>query len=207
MTALQFPPVRLALRHPAVRAALLLLLAGPPWVAWLGKEADAPIRLRLLGLAIVGAAALAWDDRVHALTASTPVGLPAVRRGRVVVVGVLLTAAFGLGLLAVPEGVAPPTEALVLQTCALTALLYAVVAWVGRDGSSVLAVPLPALLLSLAVLFRMPKPLTFLQALPGTSAWPAERARWIVLMLVTAAVATVLSRDPAARGLRALLSR
>lgn len=199
MNALQLPPFRIVLRHPAMRAALALLVVGPVWVAWLGKEADAPIRLRVLGLGVVVAAALAWDDRVHALTSSTPVGLPAVRRGRALVVGLVLAAAFSLGLLAVPAGVAIPVGALVLQTCALVALLAAQVAWFGRDGDPVLALPAPALLLSLVMLNRLPHQVALLRADPLGSDWSAERTRWIVLLAVAALTVVRLDRDPAAR--------
>ena len=80
MTAVQLPPPRLALRLPSVRGALVLLALGPAFVAWWGKDVDAPVRLRVLGLAVVVVASWAWDDRVHALTAASPVGLPAVSR-------------------------------------------------------------------------------------------------------------------------------
>lgn len=199
MTVLQLPPVRTALRHPSVRALLVLAVAGPVWVAWLGKDADAVIRLRVLGMALVVAAAMSWDDRVHALTASSPVGLPAVRRGRTLVVAVLVVAGFGLGCLAVPDGLRLPVGALALQSAALGALLLALVAWFGRDGEPVLVVPLPALLVSLAVLIKLPSPFTFLHADPGSTAWPAERVRWLALLALALAVAALLGRDPAAR--------
>ena len=199
MTFLQLPPPRTALRHPAVRTAVLVLLVGPPYVAWLGKADDAPIRLRVLGLAVVVAAALAWDDRVHALTASTPVGLPAVRRGRASVVLAVLASAFGLGVLAVPDGVPLPVGALVLQTGALVALLMALVAFAGRDGEPVLVLPVPALLISLVVLSRLPHQIGMLRADPLGDAWAAERTRWIVLLVVAALAVVHLWRDPASR--------
>jgi hypothetical protein len=199
VTLAQLPPARTALRHPAVRAALVILVVGPPWVAWLGKAGDAPIRLRVLGLAVVVAAALAWDDRVHALTASTPVGLPAVRRGRIALVLALVAVAFGLGCLAVPDGVPLPASALVLQTGTLVALLMALVAWFGRSGESVLVLPAPVLLLSLIFLNRLPHNVGLLQADPLGDAWAAERTRWFVLLAVAALAVVRLGRDPAAR--------
>jgi hypothetical protein len=201
VTVLQVPPLRTALRHPAVRVALVLLVIGPVWVAWLGKADDAPVRLRVLGLAVVMAAALAWDDRVHAVTASTPVGLPAVRRGRAALVLAALAGSFGLGCLAVPAGVQVPVGALVLQTSALIALLLAVIAWAGRDGDPVLALPAPALLVMLIVLNRLPHQVALLRADPSSSAWPAERSRWWVLLVLAAVALWGLGRDPAARGI------
>ena len=111
----------------------------------------------------------------------------------------VLAVAFALSWLAVPGGVDVPVAALALQTCALVAVLLAVVGWVGRDGDPVLVVPLPALLLVLAVLYRLPHQVALLRSQPGESAWPAERNRWLVLLVVAAAFALRLSRDPAAR--------
>ena len=198
MSAVQLPSPRQALRHPSVRAALLLVVAGPVWVAWLGERADAPVRLRVLGLGLAVAAAFVWDDRVHSLTAPTPVGLPAVRRGRALVVAPLLVLAFVLGVCAVPSEVSFPVRPVALQTCAIAALLLAVVGWVGRDGDAVLAVPVPAVMVLVALLYRLPQPVTMLHADPLSAAWPAERARWFVLLVVAAGVVAWWARDPAA---------
>lgn len=199
MTVLLLPRPRQALRHPGVRAALLLLVAGPPVVAWWGKDADAPIRLRLLGMAVAVAVALAWDDRAHVLTTSTPVGLPAVRRGRVLVVALLAVAAFALGWLAVPGGASVPVGSLVLQSISFATLLLVVVGWFGRDGESVLVVPLPALLLSVVVMFRLPERVALLRADPRSPEWADERIRWWVLLGVCVLLVARLQRDPAAR--------
>jgi hypothetical protein len=199
MTLVQLPPPRLALRLPAVRAALGVLVLGPVFVGWLGETADAPVRLRVVGLAVVVVASYAWDDRVHSLTAASPVGVPAVRRGRALVVTVLLCLAFGLGALAVPSGVHVPVRALVLQTCALSLLLLAVIGAAGRYGDPVLALPVPVLLVVLALLYRLPARVSVLRNDPGSPGWPAERARWVVLLVVSAAVTAWWWRDPAAR--------
>lgn len=196
------PPWRAALLHPTVRVSLVLLVAGPVWVGVLGDDADAGTRLRVLGFVLAAAGALGWDDRGHALTASTPVGLPAVRRGRVLLCWTVLAAAFVLAWLAVPGSTSVPVGAVVLQSIALGALVLALVAWFGREGDPVLAVPLPALLLSLLVLAKLPRPLTFLHALPGTAGWPAERARWLGLLVVALVAVAVLDRDAAARRFR-----
>jgi hypothetical protein len=202
VSAVLLPSPRQALRHPAVRAALLLVAAGPVWVAWLGERADAPVRLRVLGLALAVSASFAWDDRVHSLTAPTPVGLPAVRRGRALVVLPLLVLAFAVGVRAVPSDVALPVRPVALQTCAMAAVLLAVVGWVGRDGDAVLAVPVPAVMVLVALLYRLPQPVTMLHADPLSPAWPAERARWFVLLVVAAGVVAWWARDPAARRYR-----
>jgi hypothetical protein len=199
VTVVQLPPPRLALRLPAVRVALLLVALGPVFVGWLGKHDDAPVRLRVLGLAVVVAVSYAWDDRVHAMTAGSPVGLPAVRRGRFLVVVLLLGLAFGLGAAAVPASLDVPVRALVLQTCALSLLLLTVIGAVGRYGDPVLALPIPVLLVLLVVLNRLPSSIALLHATPGEPGWPAERTRWVVLLLVSAAFTAWWARDPAAR--------
>lgn len=199
MTAVLLPPPRVAARHPAVRAAVLLLLAGPPSVAWWGEPESGPLRLRVLGLLLAAVVALAWDDRAHLLTASTPVGLPAVRRGRVLAVGGLAAAAFAVGCAVVPREA--PVAALALQSGALSALLLAVVGWFGRDGDPVLALPLPALLISLLVLSRLPDRVGVLHADPGSPGWPDERLRWWVLLVAGVLVTLRLHRDPATRRL------
>ena len=204
MTVLQLPPPRAALRHPSVRALVALLLVGPVWVAWLGKDDAGVVRLRVLGMALVVAAAMSWDDRVHALTSAAPVGLPAVRRGRVLVAVVLAVAGFGAGCLLVPGTEPVHAGAVALQSVALGALLLAVVAWFGRDGEPVLVIPLPALLLSLGVLVKLPAPLTFLHAQPGSPQWPHERARWLALLVLALGGVVLLGRDPAARAPRRL---
>jgi hypothetical protein len=204
VTVLQLPPPRAALRHASVRALVALVLVGPVWVAWLGKADEGVVRLRVLGMALAVAAAMSWDDRVHALTAAAPVGLPAVRRGRVLLAAVLAVVGFGAGCLVVPGTEALHVGALALQSLALGALLLAVVAWFGRDGETVLVIPLPALLLSLAVLVKLPAPLTFLRAQPGSPQWPDERARWLALLALALAGVVLMGRDPAARALHRL---
>jgi hypothetical protein len=164
-----------------------------------GEAEEAPVRVRVLCLALVVVAAYAWDDRVHTLTVPTPVGLPAVRRGRAVVVAALLSLAFLLGVLAVPAGAEVPVRALALQTVALAAVLLAVVGWAGRDGEPVLALPLPALMLILFALIRLPSSVALLRADPGSPAWADERMRWFALLALASAAVAWWDRDPAAR--------
>ena len=198
MTALLLPSPRLLLRHPAARAVLVLLVLGPAVVAWWGKDSEAPLRLRVLGFLLAAAVALAWDDRSHALTAPTAVGLPAVRRGRLLAIGLLAALAFVLGCLAVPDPADARGAALGLQAAAITGLLLAVAGWFGRDGDSVLTVPFPALLLSLAVLNRLPHQVALLRADPASTAWAAERTRWWLLLALCLPLVVHLQRDPAA---------
>ena len=197
MTAVLLPRPTLAMRHPAVRAVLVLLLAGPATVAWWGKDTDAPLRLRLLGFLLAAVVALSWDDRAHVLTASTPVGIRAVRRGRALVVTTGAVLAFGLGWLAVPGHVAG--RAIALQAATVAVVLLVVVGWFGRDGEPVLVLPFPSLLLTLAVLNRLPHQIALLRTDPSAPEWVDERTRWWVLLGLSALVVLRLERDPAAR--------
>lgn len=197
MTTVFLPRPRPALRHPAVRTVLVLLVAGAPVIAWAGTDADAPLRLRVLGFLLSAAVALSWDDRSYPLTASTPVGVPAVRRGRAAVVTALAVLAFGLGWCAVPgEATGLP---IALQSASVAVVLLVVVGWFGRDGEPVLVIPFPALLLTLAVLSRLPPRLALLRADPHGAAWSDERLRWWVLLALSAVLLLRLERDPAAR--------
>jgi hypothetical protein len=199
MTGVLLPGPRIVLRHPAVRTLLVLLAAGPVTVRWWGEAESAPVRLRLVGMLLAAAVALAWDDRAHVLTASTPVGLPAVRRGRLIVASALAAGCFGLAALALPDGQEAPVAAVTLQTVVLAAVLLAVAGWCGRDGDAVLVVPLPALLLTLAVLSRLPKEVAMLQADPRSPQWADERTRWWVLLALASVAVLRLQRDPATR--------
>lgn len=196
MSAFRLPPPRAALRHPAVRAALVLLVAGPAGVAWWGQAADAPVRLRALGFLLAAVVPLAWDDRAHLATAATPVGLPAVRRGRLLAVLLLACVDFAAAVPAAGSGV--PVGAVALQSGAVAALLLVAVAWVGRDGDPVLAVPFPALLIALWVLNRLPREVGLLHADPGAPGWADERTRWWLLLVLCVVLVLRLQRDPAA---------
>jgi hypothetical protein len=197
VTAVLLPPVRAAARHPGVRLASVLLLGAPLFVAYAGPRDEASVRLRFIGLLVAACAALVWDDRCHDITAPTPVGLPAVRRGRALVIATLLTGAWALACIAVPTPA--PLAAVTLQLLAMTALLLAIVGWLSRNGDSVLAVPFPAVLILVAVLNRLPHQVALLRSQPGDPAWAAERLRWWVLLAASAAVVWVLQRDPASR--------
>ena len=200
MRVVLLPPPRVALRLPAVRSAVLLAVLGPALVAWGGIDEQAIVRLRYTGLLLAGALAMVWDDRCAVVTAPTPVGVPAVRRGRAVVVLCLLGLAWLLSC-AVVSGQRVPYAALTLQTSAVAVLLLAVVGWLARDreGEQLAALPAPALLLTMALLSRLPSEVSLLRATPGSAGWPAERSRWLVLLVVATLLVVRLGRDPARR--------
>jgi hypothetical protein len=89
--------------------------------------------------------------------------------------------------------------ALSLQTVAVATVLLAVAGWFGRDGDPVLVVPLPALLLTLAVLSRLPQEVAMLHADPRSPDWADERTRWWVLLALAGVGLLRLQRDPATR--------
>ena len=151
MTVVLLPSLRIALRLPAVRSAVVLMVASPAFVAWGGRETQAPVRLRVAGMLLAAGLAMVWDDRCAVVTAATPVGLPAVRRGRAAVVLGLLVPAWLLSCAAV-DGQPVAFAAVTFQTSALAAVLLALVGWFARDreGEPVLALPVPALLLAVA---------------------------------------------------------
>lgn len=206
MTGVLLPPAGAALRLPAVRAALVLLVVAPSFVAW-WPTGPAGAHLRVAGMVLAAAVALAWEDRCAVLTAATPTGLPAVRRGRAVVVCGLLGLAWLLCCLAAEltaDEAAVPYAAVSLQSAAVAATVVAVIAaWArGREGEPVLALPGPVLLLVLAALFRLPRRVSLLHATPGDEGWPAERTRWWLLLGLAMLVVMRAGRDPACPRLR-----
>lgn len=195
MTLVLLPPWRVASRSPAVRLAVVLVLSCPLYVAWLGKADAAPTRLRVVGFLLGVALAMVWDDRCAVVTAPTPVGLPAVRRGRAAVVLALLASAWVLSAFAAGGG--DHLAAITLQSAAVAALLTAVVGWLARDraGEPVAALPVPVLLGLLLLFQLLPARAALLRATPGTPEWGAERTRWLVLLAVSAMVVAGLDRE------------
>ncbi len=194
------PPVRVAVRLPAVRTAAALVVIAPAVVAWVGEAGQEPARLRVVGMLLAAAAAMVWDDRSASLTAPTPVGLPAVRHGRALVVVTLLLVAWCLACLAA-RGHDVPYGPVSLQSGVLAVLLVALVGWLSRDreGEQLLALPVPVLLVLVVVMFRLPPRFALLTQRPGEVGWPDERARWLVLLGLSLALLFRLDRDPAAR--------
>lgn len=161
---------------------------------------EAPLRLRVAGMVLAAGLAMVWDDRCAVVTAATPVGLPAVRRGRLAVVLALLALAWLLSRAAV-GGQRIAFAAITFQTVAMAAVLLALVGWFarGRDDEPLLALPVPALLLTGAIIGQLPRGVSLLHSPPGGAGWPVERTRWLVLLLVSIVVVGRFDRDPAKR--------
>lgn len=197
------PTVRVALRLPAVRTAALLVVVAPVIVRWVGDAGQEPVRLRVVGMLLAAAAAMVWDDRCAVLTVPTPVGLPAVRRGRALLVLSLLLVAWGFSCLAA-SGLDAPYAVISLQSGATAALLVAVVGWLsrGHEGEQLLALPVPVLLVTVVVMTRLPDRFSLLTQQPGDAGWPAERARWLGLLALSVFLVLHLDRDLATPSLR-----
>lgn len=193
------PPVRVALHLPAVRTAAVLVVLAPVIVAWVGEDGQQPGRLRVVGMLLAAAAAMAWDDRCAILTAPTPVGLPAVRHGRALVVFGLLMLAWGLSCLAA-SGHDVPYTLVSVQSGVMAVLLVGVVGWLGRDrdGEQLLALPVPVLLVTVVAMSRLPDRFSLLTEQPGG----ATRNRWLVLLAVSVLLVLRMDRDPATPSLR-----
>lgn len=200
------PTARVLLRQPAVRAAAVVAVAGPAYVAWGGARADAPLRLRVVALAIAVVLAMVWDDRTAPVVAATPVGLPAVLRGRAAVLVALVTTGWVVSAAVVAwrtDGA--PVGGLAVEAVGLAAVLVAVVGVLvrGRLGEPVLGYPVPLLLGLLALASRLPDRVTLLAAGPDDPGWVAVQQRWAGLAVVAVAFAVWCARDPArATGLR-----
>jgi hypothetical protein len=197
------PPFKVALQLPAVRTAALLIVVAPVIVRWVGASGQEPIRLRVVGMLLAAAFAMVWDDRCAVLTAPTPVGLPAVRRGRAVMVLSLLLVAWGCSCLAA-SGHGVPYAVISLQTGATAVLLVAVMGWLSRDrdGEQLLALAVPVVLVTVAVMTRLPDRFSLLTHQPGDIGWPAERVRWLGLLALSVLLVLHLDRDPATPSLR-----
>ena len=193
---MMLPPVRVALRLPAVRMAAVLVVAAPLIVRWLGEADQRPVRLRLVGVLLAAGAAMVWDDRCAVLTSPTPVGLPAVRRGRALLVLALLLLAWGLSCLAA-TGHHVPWKVVSVQTGVLAVLIVGLVGWFGRDreGDQLLTLPMPVTLLTVALVSRLPQRFSLLAEQPGRDGW----LRWCLLLVLSLALVLRLDRDPAAR--------
>lgn len=186
------PPARVALHLPAIRIAAVLVVGAPTGVAWFGPDAQTPARLRVVGMLLAAAVAMVWDDRCAVLAAATPVGLPAVRHGRAILLLAMLLSAWGLSCLAARDE-AIAWRAVNLQSAGTSALILAVVGWFarGRDGEQQLVLPVPVLLLAVAAMTRLPTPLSLLGGRPG------EQGRWLLLLAASLALVVRLDRDPA----------
>lgn len=199
MTSVLIPPVVVSARLRPVRLALAATLVLPMYVVWGGADAHVELRLRLAGAAVAVMLGLVWDDISAPLTGSTPMGLPAVQRGRVVLVAALLAVAWSSAALAavhttdgVPIGPsALEAIGLSLVVCAATGALAR-----GRSGESVTAFPALLLLALLLLQSRAPQGWQLISAGPESA---AVRERWTILIAVALVMLTWSSRDPAHR--------
>jgi len=192
-----------------VIATAAVAFAGPAFVRWEGKADAAPIRLRLVGLVVAALFALVWEDRTAQLVAATPVGLPALQRGRLVVLLLVVCVAWTL---ACSAATVATTDARVwsatVEVAAVAALLTAIVGALarGRLGESLAAYPVPLLLVLLALAFRVPQRWALIAA-PGTPQWTDVHRRWAALLLLGLVAVAVAARDPASRPVWRLLRR
>jgi len=203
VSAVLAPPLRLAVRLPAVRVALACVPLVPAAVAWAGADHDAGLRLRLAGAGVAVLLTLAWDDRSATMTAPTPVGLPAVQRGRAILLVTLLAGAWLLAAAAaVQTSDAVPVGPLGLEALAVSALLLAAAGGLarGRDGESVAAYAVPGLLALLFLQSRLPAGWQLVSAGPTST---DVQQRWLVVLAVSAVLTAWVGRDPSARPFRA----
>jgi hypothetical protein len=201
MTWLPAPRYVWRSRPAAVIAAVLL--AGPAFVLVGGKGTDAPIRLRVVGMVLAMLLALVWEDSTAPLAAATPVGLPAVQRGRLVVLVIAASGAWALACLAASRQVADVgLWSATVEVGAVAAVLTAMVGALarGRLGESLSAYPVPLLLVLLVVTFRLPDRWALVAA-PGSPAWDDVHRRWSGVLLLGVLALAVVARDPAARPL------
>jgi len=174
-------------------------LLGPGFVLAVGKDIDAPLRLRMVGLLLAALFALVWDDRTAPLAAATPVGLPAVQRARLLVLLAVVSAAWTLACLAAAaESTDVRVWSATVEIGAVAALLTAVVGGLARErpGESLAAYPVPLLLVLLVLAFRVPEQWALIVA-PDSPAWTDVHRRWAVLLIVGILGIAVSTRDPA----------
>lgn len=199
MTAILIPPFPVSARLRPVRLALAATLVLPMYVAWGGADADAALRLRLVGAAVAVMLGLVWDDISAPLTGSTPTGLPAVQRGRVVLVAALLAIAWSsAALAAVHTADRVPLGSSALEAVGLSVLMCAATGALarGRPGESVAAYPALLLLALLLLQSRAPQGWQLITAGPESA---AVQQRWTILIAAALVMLAWISRDPAHR--------
>lgn len=204
MTVVQAPPPRLAVRLPAVRVALACVLLMPAAVAWWGADHDAGLRLRVAGAAVALLLTLTWDDRIATMTAATPVGLPAVQRGRLTLVVALLAGAWSLAAAAAVHTTSGVLVGpLAVEAVALSALLLAGAGALarGRDGESVAAYSVAGLLALVVLQSRLPAGWQLISAGPAST---EVQQRWLIVLAISLILIARVGRDPCARSLRVL---
>jgi len=171
----------------------------PAAVAWAGADDDAGLRLRLVGAGVAVLLTMAWDDKSMTTTAPTPVGLPAVQRGRIVLLVTLLAGAWLLAAAAAVRTTdVVPVGPLGLEALAVSTLLLAGAGALarGREGESVAAYSVPGLLALLFLQSRLPEGWQLVSAGPTSS---DVQQRWLVVLIACAIHTAWVSRDPGAR--------
>lgn len=196
-------------RSRPVLAAGAVALLGPAYIVWTGQDADAPLRLRVVGLALAVVFALVWEDRTAPLAAATPVGLPALQRGRLLTLLTVVSVAWALACLATAQitqdaGLGAAT----VEVAAIAAVLTGIVGLLGRGrlGESLSAYPIPLLLVVLVLVFRVPARWRLVTS-PDSADWTDAHRRWAALLVVGLLWVAVAARDPATRPLRQTFRR
>lgn len=199
MNGVWLPPLAIARRWPAVRVAALAVVVLP-LVTWWGGETGTVPRLRAAAGVIAVVLALVWPERCTVI-AATPVGRPAVQRGRAVLVVGLLAAAWGLAALTATSSAQDvPVAPLALEAAALAAVVSVIVSALARDrdGDVSMTTPVLVLLAVVALQTRLPEPWQLLSAGPSAPGAPERLAR---VLVIAVAVLAWTTRDPAVRGL------
>lgn len=194
--------------RPALAIAAVAAV-GPGFVLFVGKDDGAPIRLRLVGLALAALLALGWEDRTAPLAAATPVGLPAVHRGQLLLLALVSAAGWALACLAATQrGPDARVWSATVEIAAVAAVLTAIVGALARErlGESLAAYPVPLLLVLLVLAFRLPDRWALIAG-PGSPAWDDVQRRLVALLMIGLVAMLVVGRDPASRPLSRLLRR
>ncbi|MDJ1134840.1 ABC transporter [Streptomyces iconiensis] len=203
-TALLRPELRAARLWPLLYAgtAGLLLCAGP---AVSGAEVRPPAAVLLARLASVLCAvglAMATDDPAARSTRAVPVPRWLPRGVRVLGVGAIAAAFWGVSLACLVQGVegaaraAVPVGGLAVEAAALACLaltLGLLGMRVTQDATGSLVAAPGVVLLTLTLVFLPPDVGLFLD--PGSPDWAASRWRWATLLSLTCACAPALLRD------------
>lgn len=203
------PASRYAWRTRPVAVSAAVGLLGPVFVLAVGKDTEAPLRLRIVGLLLAAVVALVWEDRTAQVAAATPVGLPALQRARLMALLGVVSAGWTVTCLAASTASSDlRVWSATVEVGAVGALLTAVVGGLARErpGESLAAYPMPLLLVLLVVVFRVPERWALIAA-PDSPAWTDVHRRWAGLLVIGLLAAAVAARDPAARPLLHALRR
>lgn len=203
------PALRYTWRTRPVLATGAVALLGTAFIVWAGEDAEAPLRLRLVGLVLASLLALVWEDATAPVAAATPVGLPALQRERLITLLLAVSAAWTSACLATAATVADARlVAATVEVAALAALLTGLVGLLarGRLGESLAAYPIPLLLVVLVVVIRIPARWRLVTS-PDSADWTDAHRRWAGLLVVGLLAVAWAARDPASRPLRRVLRR